>query len=29
VEEYNHIATLMGTDPELQQRVHNKLEERS
>ena len=29
IEEYNRIATLMGSDPELQQRVSAKLEERS
>jgi hypothetical protein len=29
VDEYNRIATLMGTDPELSQRVHSKLQERS
>jgi hypothetical protein len=29
VEEYNQIATLMSTDPELQQRISSKLEERS
>jgi ferredoxin-NADP reductase len=29
VDEYNRIATLMGTDPELSERIHNKLQERS
>lgn len=29
VEEYNRIAALMGSDPELQERVHSRLEERS
>jgi hypothetical protein len=29
VEEYNQIATLMGSDPDLQQRISAKLEERS
>jgi hypothetical protein len=29
VDEYNRIATLMGTDAELSQRVHSKLQERS
>ena len=28
VEEYNQIAALMGSDPELQERVHTRLEER-
>lgn len=28
VDEYNRIATLMGTDAELSQRVHSKLQER-
>jgi hypothetical protein len=29
VDEYNRIATLMGTDPELSERIHSKLQERS
>jgi predicted ATPase with chaperone activity len=29
VDEYNRIATLMGTDADLSQRVHSKLQERS
>jgi hypothetical protein len=29
VEEYNQIATLMSTDPELQERISSKLEDRS
>jgi hypothetical protein len=29
VEEYNQIAALMGSDPELQQEIHSRLEERS
>ena len=29
VEEYNQIAALMGSDPELQQQIHSRLEERS
>lgn len=29
VEEYNQIAALMGSDPELQERVHAKLDQRS
>lgn len=29
VEEYNQIATVMGSDPELAERVRNRLEERS
>jgi hypothetical protein len=28
VDEYNRIATLMGIDPDLSQRVHSKLQER-
>jgi hypothetical protein len=29
VDEYNRIATLMGTDPELSERIHSKLQESS
>jgi hypothetical protein len=29
VEEYNQIAALMGSDPELQERIHSKLDQRS
>ena len=28
VDEYNRIATLMGIDPELSERIHSKLQER-
>jgi hypothetical protein len=29
VEEYNHIASLMGSDPELAERINSELEKRS
>lgn len=29
IEEYNQIATMMGSDPELQERISARLEERS
>ena len=29
VEEYNQIASLMNSDPEIQERIHSKLEQRS